>query len=341
MKTAVLFLNLGGPDSFSAIQPFLFNLFYDPAIIALPNPLRWGVAQLISRLRVAKATQIYDAIGGRSPLLPNTQAQARALEQILPESYRVWPVMRYWHPRAQDVLKEVTAWGAEEIVLLPLYPQFSTVTTASSFQEINNEIKRLNINTKVRSICCYPTASGWIGYWQQEILRAVKKIKGPMRVLFSAHGVLAETIRRGDPYQAQVEKTVQAVLAGLPALDACITYQSRVGPRTWLGPDTEAEIRRAGGEGVSVVVVPISFVSEHSETLYELDIQYKNLAQEVGVPNYMRVRTPGVDRRFIAELKELILGDAGGDGCPGLCRLCPRHLENTRVEHLPPFRPRE
>lgn len=313
-KTAVLLLNLGGPDSLMAVRPFLYNLFYDPAIIALPNPFRWILAQLISRLRSSKAKQIYAAIGGKSPLLENTQAQAQALEKELPENFRVWPVMRYWHPRAKEVLDEVMAWGAEEIILLPLYPQFSKVTTGSSFKEIQHELARRNTCIPVREIPSYPTQEGWIQHWQREIQQALLKAKPPVRILFSAHGILEETVAAGDPYQKQVEETVATILAGLPPVDATICYQSRVGPKKWLEPDVDAEIKRAGASKVgTIVLAPTSFVSEHSETLYELDIEYRALSESVGISEFIRIRTPGTDPGFMRGLSMLVMGEGKDD----------------------------
>ena len=309
-KTAVILFNLGGPDSLTAVQPFLFNLFNDPAIIRLPHPFRWLLAKLISTRRAPVAHEIYEKMGGRSPILPQTEAQARALEDILGDGYRVFIAMRYWHPFSDATAKAVKEWGAERVVLLPLYPQFSTTTTASSFKDWKRAAAAAGLNVPTREIVQYENEPGFIAA-QTALLRerlAEAESKGKVRILFSAHGLPKKIVDAGDPYRTQVEDSVTAVLKDLnrPDLETQICYQSRVGPLEWIGPATDTEIARAALEKRAIVVVPIAFVSEHSETLVELDIEYAELAQHNGATAYIRIPTVGVQPAFIAGLAGLV-----------------------------------
>lgn len=316
-KTAVVLFNLGGPDSPQAVQPFLFNLFNDPAIIRLPNPFRWLLAKLISTRRAPVAAEIYAKMGGRSPILPQTEAQAAALQAVLGDGFRVFIAMRYWHPFADETARQVKAWGADRIVLLPLYPQFSTTTTASSFTDWHRAAGRVGLTVPTAAIGCYNDEPGFVAA-QTALLRdrlPAAEAKGRVRILFSAHGLPKKIVTDGDPYQQQVERSVAAILQqlGRADLDTRICYQSRVGPLEWIGPATDAEITRAAQETRSIVVVPVAFVSEHSETLVELDIEYAELAHHNGAASYIRVPTVGAQPAFIEGLARLVRG-AGFDG---------------------------
>jgi len=303
-KTAVVLFNLGGPDCPEAVEPFLFNLFNDPAILNLPGPFRWVLAKLIARTRGPKAREIYAKIGGSSPLLENTEAQARALEQHLGPDWRCFIAMRYWHPFASEAVNAIRDWGAERVVLLPLYPQFSTTTTASSLAEW----ARMGLDLPTRIVESYPQARGFVAALAGLTAAGLLKCKIRPRVLFSAHGLPKKIVDAGDPYPSQVEMTVAAVVEALaiPDLDWVIAYQSRVGPLEWIGPSVEAEIDRAGREGLGLLVVPVAFVSEHSETLVELDIEYRHRAEKAGVVDYVRVPAVGADPRFIEALGDLV-----------------------------------
>ena len=310
-RRAVVLMNLGAPDSLDAVRPFLTNLFSDPAIIALPGVLRWPLSRLIAWRRTPVAMDIYRHLGGGSPLLQNTEAQARALEAVLGEGNRCFVAMRYWHPLTPAVVAAVKAWQPEEIVLLPLYPQFSTTTTASSLAAWRAEAGRQKLERPTRAVETYPVAAGFISAVARRLRPAVEEMMAsgrPFRLLLSAHGLPLKIVARGDPYPDQVAETAQAVVAalGIPGLDWLVCYQSRVGPLAWLGPAVDDEIRRAGRDGVALVVAPISFVSEHSETLVELDRDYRRLAAEHGVPAYRRVSTVGTDSDFIAALAQLV-----------------------------------
>jgi ferrochelatase len=307
---AVVLLNLGGPDSPAAVRPFLFNLFSDPAIIGLPALLRLPLAWLIAARRAAIARDIYAHLGGASPLLANTEAQADALQLVLSSDYRCFIAMRYWHPLTAGAVAAVKAWQPDEVVLLPLYPHYSTTTTASSLVAWRHEAARQELDAPTRAIRAYPTAPGFVEALVELVGAALDRVAGrvPVRLLFSAHGLPLKIVHRGDPYPQQVAATAAAVVAGLarPGLDWRLCYQSRVGPLAWLAPSIDDELRRAGDERMAVVVAPISFVSEHSETLVELDRDYRLLAERSGVPRYDRVATVGTHPRFIAALAELV-----------------------------------
>jgi ferrochelatase len=312
-RRAVVLMNLGGPDSPAAVRPFLYNLFSDPAIIGLPAVLRLPLAWLIARHRASIARGIYAQLGGSSPLFVNTQAQARALEAELGAEYRCFIAMRYWHPLTAAVVGAVKAWQPDEIVLLPLYPQFSTTTTASSLDAWRGEATRQGLGGETRAVRSYPVAQGFVAAVAAlvgDALDAAAVDAGAVRLLFSAHGLPLKIVAAGDPYPREIESTAAAVVGtlGRAGLDWLVCYQSRVGPLAWLGPSVEEELRRAGRDGVAVVVAPISFVSEHAETLVELDRDYRRLAASCGVPAYHRVPTVGTDRRFIAALAERVRG---------------------------------
>ncbi len=335
-RRAVILFNLGGPDSLAAVRPFLFNLFNDPAILRQGAVLRWFLARVISRRRAGIAREIYRRLGGRSPLLEQTEAQALALETALADQdTRVFICMRYWHPMAGRVIEDVARYGPDEIVLLPLYPQFSTTTTASSLQQWRSLASgRLSAPTK--AVCCYPDEAGFIEAIAAGVEAALAEWSGPSpRILYTAHGIPKAFVETGDPYVAQVERTVAALQTRLARedLDHMVCYQSRVGPLEWTGPYTDTEIVRAGAEARPLVVVPVAFVSEHSETLIELDEDYRLLAERAGVPRYRRIATVGAEPRFIDGLVRLVrqaadrpVGTAPGtDGwvCPVACGACP------------------
>jgi ferrochelatase len=335
-KVAVVLFNLGGPDGPDAVRPFLFNLFNDPAIIGLPGILRTPLAALISSRREESAKANYAIMGGGSPLLPETRRQARSLEAALgdrapDDEIRCFIAMRYWKPLTEETAAEVAAWGPDEIVLLPLYPQFSTTTTGSSAQAWARAYKGPG---RVRTVCCYPTLEGLVEAHARLIERTWKAAshKGPARLLFSAHGLPEKVIRGGDPYQAQIEATCAAVAARLEGdWDWRVCFQSRVGPMRWIGPSTDDEIRAASAAGLALVVTPIAFVSEHVETLVELDHEYGEMARAAGCPAYVRVPALGVEAGFIDSLADLALAaldragvaPAGGYACAGWSK-CPR-----------------
>lgn len=308
-KTAVVLFNLGGPSSQEEIGPFLFNLFYDPAILTIPNPFRYLLAKIIAKKRLKKAKEIYSLLGGGSPLLKNTQVQALALERELGQDYKVFVGMRYAPPLIEDVWREVKAFSPRDIILLPLYPQFSTATTGSSLKAWKKVSKDKSLPTHI--VPFYPTENGFLGALKERTLFHYQKAKGTghPKVLLTAHGLPEKFIQKGDPYQKQVEETASSLVnaLGITDLDYTLCYQSRVGPLKWTEPSLDEQILKASQERRSLVVVPISFVSEHSETLVELDILYRNKAYENGCPSYHRVETVQTHPLFIKGLANLII----------------------------------
>lgn len=335
-KVAVVLFNLGGPDGPAAVEPFLFNLFNDPAIIGLPGLIRTPLARMISRRRAPMAQANYAHMGGGSPLLPETRKQADTLQDLLSaalpgDEVRCFIAMRYWTPLTEETAAEVAAYAPDEILLLPLYPQFSTTTTGSSLKAWRAAYKGPG---RSRTVCCWPAGDSFLTAHARLIQQAYEAAGSPARarLLFSAHGLPEKVIKAGDPYQAQVEATAAGVAARLKSeWDWRVSYQSRVGPMKWIGPNTEDEIRAASREGLPLVVVPIAFVSEHIETLVELDIEYAEVARHEGCPAYIRVPALGVDSLFIAGLAGLARDALQRDGldsdgsfrCAGLGK-CPR-----------------
>ena len=340
-RLAVVLFNLGGPDGLAAVRPFLFNLFRDPAIISAPAFVRYPLAALISTTREKSAQANYSRMGGASPLLPETRKQAESLEaQLLAAGHvaKVFVAMRYWKPFSDETARAVADYGPDQIVLLPLYPQFSTTTSASSLKAW---AKVYRGGGQSRSICCYPTTEGFVQAHVKAIRETWIKAGKPtgVRLLFSAHGLPEKVISDGDPYQAQVEATAAAVVAHLPELsDWRISYQSRVGPLKWIGPSTVEEINRAGQDGVGLLISPIAFVSEHIETLVELDHEYAELAEIKGVRPYLRAPALGVEAHFISALagavdrslaRECGVAPDGDWRCPGVYAKCPLAMKGS------------
>lgn len=316
MKTAVVLFNLGGPDSPEAVRPFLTNLFNDPAIMRVPSLLRRFLAWFIAWRRSEEAAKIYAQLGGASPILSETTAQADALQDVLGErgDFRVFVAMRHWHPLSEAAAREVAAYAPDKICLVPLYPQFSTTTTGSSLAAWYAAAKNVGVDAETRALCCYPVDNGFVNGQAEIVSAAVNRCRADSggrepRVLFSAHGLPQKIVDAGDPYQWQVEATTRAVAAaaGLAEGSWLVCYQSRVGPLQWIGPETEAEIKRAGSEKLPLVVVPIAFVSEHSETLIELDVDYRHVAEAAGVPVYERAGTVRTHPAFINGLADLVI----------------------------------
>ena len=334
-RLAIVLFNLGGPDRPEAIKPFLLNLFTDPAILRVPFFVRPFLARLIARARVKPATAIYKLLGGKSPLLDLTRQQATALQAEFPDhDARTFIAMRYWHPFSLQTAREVLAFAPDEIVLLPLYPQYSTTTTGSSLTAWREAAAQIGLVAPVRSLCCYHSDPAFIRATAALVATTYAEARAeldpsiPLRILFSAHGLPEVIITKGDPYQHQIEKTSAAVARALAIenLDWTVCYQSRATPQKWIGPSTEAEITRAAADKTAILIVPIAFVSDHSETLVELDIEYRELAHKLGVPGYYRAKVPNSDPAFIAALAALVHATLARP--PGLCsfvgsRTCP------------------
>ncbi|MFO1247217.1 MAG: ferrochelatase [Alphaproteobacteria bacterium] len=331
MKLAVVMFNLGGPDSPEAVEPFLRNLFSDPAIISLPAIIRLPLARFIAKRRAPIARKIYEQIGGSSPIFAETRKQADSLEAVLKgdgiES-KAFVSMRCWHPFSDGAAKAVKAFNPDKIVLLPLYPQYSTSTTASSIKDWHRAAKRAGLTAPTSRVCCYPWDTGFVSASVATIRAAMAGVPDGVsyRMLLSAHGLPKRMIDKGDPYQWQVEQSAAAIVKALdmPQLEPVVCYQSKVGRLEWIGPATDAEIERAGRDGKGVIVVPLAFVSEHSETLVELDIEYRHLAAQHGVPDYRRAATVSANPDFVQGLAGLVRGALEGKTvtCAG-GRICP------------------
>ena len=313
MKKAVILFNLGGPDKLESVEPFLCNLFNDPAILNLPGIIRYPLAKFIANRRAPITKRIYEELGGSSPILKLTIDQSEKLEKKLNQNnsldeYKCFIVMRCWHPRAKKVVNEVISFNPEEIILLPLYPQFSASTSASSIKEWENICKINNYKIKTSTICCYPTDKNFIKAHAVEINKKINGINN-YKLIFSAHGLPEKNIKKGDPYQWQVEQTVNEIVKylNIQNLDWILSYQSRVGPLKWIGPSTDNVIIKNSKLGKQLIIVPVAFVSEHSETLVELDIEYKKLALDNGCIKYIRVPALGVNDTFIESLSNLII----------------------------------
>lgn len=338
-KIAVVLFNLGGPDSKNAIKPFLMNFFMDRNIIDLPVPFRCLLASMISNKRTRKEAGLsYGELGDKSPLLENSKAQAYALDQVLNAGggaeFKSFVCMRYWHPMAPQVVREVRDWRADKIVILPLYPQFSTTTTWSSLEQWKKAMFQAGYEKPTSMICCYPEETGFIKAAADQIWKQITLAKenghDNVRVLFSAHGLPEKVIKKGDPYQYQCEKTSRAIVAelGIENLDWVDCYQSRVGPMKWIGPSTEDEIARAAEDGKSIVIFPHAFTQEHVETLVELKIEYAHAAEHLGVEGYYVADTVGTHPDFIGGLAQSVhthLDKIGVYGLGGLCH-CPEQF---------------
>ena len=339
MKKAVILFNLGGPDKIENVEPFLFNLFNDPAILNLPSFIRYPLAKLISNRRAPTAKKIYQKLGGSSPILKLTEEQSKALEMKLNNDdenshYKTFVVMRCWHPRAEEVIKNVKKYDPDEIILMPLYPQYSAATSGSSIKEWNDVCLKNNYRVKTSTICCYPTDENFIQAHKSEIMKKIKDLEN-FKLIFSAHGLPEKNIKNGDPYQWQVEQSVNKIIKSLNInnLDWILSYQSRVGPLKWIGPSTEDIIIENSKLGKHIVLVPIAFVSEHSETLVELDIEYKELADKNGCKNYSRIPALGTNENYIKAMSNLIINKQDYDfngkifppktQCPNQFKKCP------------------
>ncbi|MBW4614580.1 MAG: ferrochelatase [Desmonostoc vinosum HA7617-LM4] len=317
-RVGVLLLNLGGPDKLDDVGPFLYNLFSDPEIIRLPfrwlqKPLAWFIA---SR-RTRTSQENYKQIGGGSPLRRITEAQGEALKEqlgYLGQEANIYVGMRYWHPYTEEAIALLTQDNIERLVILPLYPQFSISTSGSSFRLLE---KLWQEDAKLQRID-YTVIPSWYkqpGYLQamaELIAQELDQFPHPdeVHIFFSAHGVPKSYVEEaGDPYQQEIEDCTALIMQTLNRPNAhTLAYQSRVGPVEWLQPYTEDALKELGARGVKdLVVVPISFVSEHIETLQEIDIEYREVAEESGIHNFRRVPAPNTHPVFIQALADLVI----------------------------------
>ena len=308
-------MNMGGPATLDDVEPFLYNLFMDPDIIKIPlgKLLRPFIAKKISKKRSAKVRGYYEKIGGGSPLLRLTENQAAALETTLSScgDFKTFVAMRYSPPFTEDAIRKIVLEEPRRIVLLPLYPQYSGTTSGSSFNEFYRVWKKVGKDdVNIVEIKDWHNHHGYISAWVDLIKESLEKTDNSnMHIIFSAHGIPQKLVENGDPYQRQTEDTVRLILNELKWEGAwSLSYQSKVGPVKWLEPATDTLLKELGQKGVeNVLMVPISFVSDHSETLYEMDIQYSELAEEVGIKNFRRADTANCKPIFIEALKDIVL----------------------------------
>jgi ferrochelatase len=323
-RTAVFLMNLGGPRDLSEVEPYLYDLFSDPAVLSIPlGPFRKPLARLISRLRAPSSSEKYALIGGRSPLVEGTQAQAAALARELGQDFTVHLAMRCGQPNTAAGVREALAAGAERAVALPLYPQFSNATTRSSLAELR---RRWPSDRPLAEICSFASDPGYLQASAASLVETLARVPASdrerVRVVFSAHGLPMSQVRKGDPYPREVEASARgtAELAGVK--DYQLTYQSRVGPAEWLGPDT-LEFLAANSRDRVVVAVPIAFVSEHLETLYDLDILAAEAAKKGGAIGYHRAPALGTRPDFIAALGALVRDAVGTSTGPPAALAAP------------------
>ena len=317
-KIGVVLLNLGGPDSLNAVEPFLYNLFCDPDIIDFPGSFlfRKRLAKLISSRRAPMVRGQYEKIGGKSPLKDYTLKQAALLEQKLNEKLpaRVYVAMRYWNPSTDDALDAIEKDGIKRVIMLPLYPHFSKATTASSMKEWDNRLKerhdRLQLDTTlVESYYDHPTyVDAFIERINEAFERFPAERRDDVHLLFSAHGTPMKLVREGDPYSGHIKKTIEAIVRqGAITHDHSLCYQSKVGPMKWLTPSTPDTIRELAAKGVkNMLVVPVAFASDHLETLFELGIEYRHVAQIAGVEQYEVTTGLNDSPTFIDALSQLV-----------------------------------
>jgi ferrochelatase len=311
-QTAVLLLNMGGPDSLDAVRPFLRNLFSDPAIVGFPTLLRRPLAAMISARRARKVRPRYELIGGKSPIGPITIEQAKAVGQALGPTFDpVLPAFSYWRPFISHAVGEASRSGAGDIVALSLYPQYCQATTGSCLEYLSMSLPGTSFEDSVRIIDSWATYPPYLdalaGTVEEALSRISKSVRDDAVILFSAHGVPKSIINGGDPYLEQTLSTVEGVMQRLEGREHQIAFQSRLGPVKWLEPTLPDKLKELSAKGAPpLVVVPVSFVSDHIETLYELDIQHREIAEDLGFKVYERAPALNTRPDFIAALAELV-----------------------------------
>jgi len=330
-KTAVVLFQLGGPDSLETIEPFLYNLFMDPDIIDFPGAflVRRPLAKFISSRRSVKVAENYKQIGCKSPILDLTQRQASALESMLRSqdmNVHTFIAMRYLHPMTEEVVKKIKSGGFEQLILLPLYPQFSQATTLSSMNEWNRQAKKQECTIPAKLICCYPNQPLFIDAWVENINSALvrfhKIASRDIDLIFSAHGVPLSYIKHGDPYRLQIEETVRCIVErGKWDSPQTLCYQSKVGPTKWLKPPLIETVTNIAGKGRKyMVVIPIAFVTDHIETLHEINIDVRRHAMALGVRRFELTPALNDHPKFIRCLAELVQAQLASDAQSHTCK---------------------
>ncbi len=308
-KIGILLLNLGGPGRIEDVEPFLINLFSDRQIIRLgPAFLQKTIARFIAHRRAPKSMANYQRIGGGSPIRIKTEEQARALEEALHDDgdFMVRPCMRYWHPFAEEALREMAAAQVKTIVALPLYPHYSIATTGSSLQDLHRIKKHLGVDIPIVAIHSWPVEPQYIDCLTKRIEEGMNRFHSePVQLVYSAHSLPVQFIKEGDPYVNHLEQSIRAI-EQMTGIQGRLCYQSRSGPVKWLGPALPEIIEECAGQGCkNMLVVPLSFVSDHVETLFEIDIQYREMAENIGI-HFESTRGLNSDPLFIEALCNLV-----------------------------------
>jgi ferrochelatase len=347
-KIAIVLFQLGGPDSLEAIEPFLYNLFMDPDIIDFPGAFlgRKPLAKFISSRRSVKIAENYKQIGGKSPILHLTQRQALALDATLKLQdidARVFIAMRYWHPMTDVVVNEIKEGGFEKVILLPLYPQYSQATTLSSIKEWNRQAKKQGFVIPTTLVCCYPSQPLFIEALVENINSALMRFQNiaskEIDFIFSAHGVPSHYIKRGDPYQLQIEETVLCVVErGMWNSPYTLCYQSKVGPMKWLKPSLIETVERLAQSGRKhLLVIPIAFVTDHIETLHEINIDVRKQAMAHGIQQFELTPALNDHPKFIQCLAELVQAQLISNEQPNRCKALWNNHRDRPIPILCPW----
>ena len=315
----MVLLQMGGPQDLAGVRPFLYNLFSDPEIIPFPGPAIFQkvFAGFVSFFRGFRTKSNYQKIGGGSPILEITARQSRGLQQLLGGDWEAFVCMRYSPPRSEEVVSLLKEKGVEKAVLLSLYPQFSRTTTGSSLSDFERARKKIYPSLQTAQVREFHAHPAYIEALVEKVREGLSEFKGGSHVhlLFSAHGLPQKIIDEGDPYLYQVKETVRLVMESLGDYPFTLAFQSRAGPVKWLEPSTEAEIRRLAELGAeNLLVIPVSFVSDHIETLFEIDIEYRELARKVGIKRFARSPSLNDSEGFLQALKEIVLEKAEEPG---------------------------
>ena len=314
-KTAVLLLQMGGPDSLESVEPFLYNLFSDRDIIKIgPAFLQPFIAKRIVKKRAPKSADNYRQIGGKSPLRELTEQQAAALETSLGDSYRCFVAMRYWHPFAPEALAAIEKQGIRKIVAVTLYPHYSRATSGSSFNDLNRCLKKRSSTFELRSVRHFFDHPLYIKALVEKIEQSLSTFtdRSKVQLFFSAHSLPQSFIAEGDPYLDHIQATVRLVMAQLSDVSHQLAFQSRAGPVKWLEPSTGDKLKELAAAGhTDILMVPLSFVSDHIETLHEIDIEYREVAEHLGITTFRRMESLNSSPAFISCLAELVQGCAG------------------------------
>jgi ferrochelatase len=309
-KTAVILLQMGGPDSLESVGPFLYNLFSDRDIIKIgPAFLQPFIAKRIVKKRAPKSADNYRQIGGKSPLRELTEQQAAALEASLGDSYRCFVAMRYWHPFAPEALASIEKEEIKRIIAVSLYPHYSRATSGSSFNDLERCLKKCSVPFEVHSVRQFFDHPLYIKALVEKIEKSLATFpdRSKVQLFFSAHSLPQSFIAEGDPYLDHIQSTVRLVMEQLGTVSHHLAFQSRAGPVKWLEPSTGDKLKELAAAGhTEILVVPLSFVSDHIETLHEIDIEYREAAEHLGITTFRRMESLNSSPLFIQCLTELV-----------------------------------